>query len=99
MTRRGHRSVSQHIVYHVTQCSDQIWEFAAHLYPGSRQEMQTITRQEELQEIPHASPPPIYLTKGGGAAKVEIVNTLEKHIYSCFRSPSIWRSCRATCPG
>ena len=36
--------------------------------------MQTITRQEELQEIPHASPPPIYLTKGGGAAKVGIVS-------------------------
>ena len=53
----------------------QIWEFAAHLYPGSRQEMQTITRSEELLEIPHASPPPIYLTKGGGAAKVGIVNT------------------------
>ena len=43
------------------------------MYPGSRQEMQTITRLEELQEVPHASPPPIYLTKGGGAAKVGCV--------------------------
>ena len=57
-------------------CVMQIWEFAAHLYPGSRQEMQTITRSEELLEIPHASPPPIYLTKGGGAAKVGSVNKI-----------------------
>ena len=50
----------------------QIWEFAAHLYPGSKAEMQDICRSEELPEVPHATPPPIYLTKGGGAAKVTV---------------------------
>jgi len=65
----------------------QIWEFAAHLYPGSRQEMQEISQAEDLPEIPHATPPPIYLTKGGGTAKIpeyieKIQNYLNKLTYN-----------------
>ena len=41
----------------------QIWEFASHLYPDNRAEMQKIRQAEELAEIPLATPPPIYLTK------------------------------------
>lgn len=41
----------------------QIWQFASHLYPENRAEMQQIRQAEELPEIPLASPPPIYLTK------------------------------------
>ena len=29
----------------------QIWEFAAHLYPSSRQEMQSITQSADLPEV------------------------------------------------
>ena len=48
----------------------QIWEFAAHLYPGHRQEMQNIIQSEELPEIPLVTPPSIHLTRGGGATKI-----------------------------
>ena len=57
------------------------------MYPGSRQEMQEISQAEDLPEIPHATPPPIYLTKGGGTAKIpeyieKIQNYLNKLTYN-----------------
>ena len=49
--------------------------------------MQEISQAEDLPEIPHATPPPIYLTKGGGTAKIpeyieKIQNYLNKLTYN-----------------
>ena len=52
----------------------QIWEFAAHLYPENRADIQQIRHSEELQEIPLATPPPIYLTKEIFQTRKSVIN-------------------------
>ena len=42
--------------------------------------MDEIRKAEELPEIPHATPPPIYLTRGGGAKVTEYIGKLQNYM-------------------
>lgn len=44
---------------------NELWEFAAHLYPESRITLREIQSAPLLQEVPYPSPPPISIAKQG----------------------------------
>ena len=42
--------------------------------------MEQIRKAEDLPEVPHAIPPPIYLTRGGGAKVTEYISKLQNYM-------------------
>ena len=65
---------------HIYLMLHKMWEYASHLYPDHRAQMEGIRKADELPEIPHATPPPIYLTRGGGAKVTEYIAKLQNYM-------------------
>jgi hypothetical protein len=60
--------------------SFQLWEFAAHLFPEQKEEMESIRQNKELPEVPIAMPPALATAKGGGVKVIQYIDKIQKYL-------------------
>ena len=58
----------------------QLWEFAAHLFPQQKAAMDSIREDQDLPDIPLATPPALVTAKGGGVKVIQYIDKIQKYL-------------------